>query len=248
VDLCGGARGPSVNESWIRMRAAIEACASSGGRRQRLSVEYCRAGDCEAWVAGVADLWRTTGDVQANFFSIMSNLDGNNAAAAAARPGKYCDPDMLVLGQPGVSLAEARTQVGAWAVVAAPLLLSLDLTRADLDPALLAVAANAEVLAVSQDAAQVMGVRVSPANATGAECWARPLAGGAVAALLVNRAETAGSAACTWAQLGLPPGPAAVRDLWAHAALGNFSDSFTAHALPPHASMLVTVAHAQRAK
>jgi hypothetical protein len=67
-------------------------------------------------------------------------------------------------------------------------------------------------------------------------------------ALLVNRAETAGSAACTWAQLGLPPGPAAVRDLWAHAALGNFSDSFTAQALPPHASMLVTVAHAQRAK
>ena len=277
VDLCSGSRWPVANESWIRMRAAIEACVAGGGRRQTLSVEYCRAGGnvpcaaaaggggggggqqlaasscqaraadgCESWIAGVADMWRTTGDVQANWASISANLDGNNAVVAAARPGKYCDPDMLVLGQPGVSLAEARTQFGAWAVVAAPLLLSVDLTRADLDPALLAIVSNAEVIAVSQDAAQVMGVRVSPPAPDGGECWARPLADGGVAALLINRAASAGSVNCTWAQLGLAPGPAAVRDLWAKSDLGNFSDTFTSNSLAPHASTLVKVVQATR--
>ena len=274
VDSCGGDRWPDQNTSWIRMRAAIEACAAISGRRQTLSVEYCRAGQqggqpCEAaargpgrrqllaasscsaraptgcaeWIADVADLWRTTPDVQASWASISANLDGNNANAAAARPGKYCDPDMLLLGAPGVSLAEARTQFAAWALVAAPLLLSLDLTRADVDPAVLAIATNAEVIAVSQDAAQVMGVRVSPASPEGAECWARPLADGSVAALLVNRSPAAADAACSWAELGLkdPAGAAAVRDLWAHTDLGNFTSGFTAAALAPHASMLVRV-------
>ena len=59
--------------------------------------------------------------------------------------------------------------------ITAPLLLSLDLTQ-PVAPALLAVALNSEVLAVSQDAAQAQGVRVSVAAPVGTECWARPLA------------------------------------------------------------------------
>ena len=247
VDNCGGTRWPRSNVSWIAMRAAISACAASGGREQLLSVEYCEAGsddDCAAWVSGVADLWRTSPDVQANFLSFMSNLDRNDANVAAQRPGKYNDPDMIVAGLPGVSIREAQTQFGAWSIAAAPILLSVDLTQ-PLPPGVLQIVSNAEVLAVSQDAAQVQGVRVSAPAPSAGECWARPLADGSVAALLVNRGDAAAvDVTCSWAELGLkdPAAPASVRDLWRGADLGSFSGGFTAAALAPHASMLVKVA------
>lgn len=113
----------------------------------------------------------------------------------------------------------------------------------------LAILRNAEVLAVSQDAAQVQGVRVSAPAPAGSECWARPLAPApgaqtAVAALLLNRAPL-GSAptnvTCTWAELGLAAGAsAAVRDLYAHADLGVFTGSVS-FSVAPHASLLVKV-------
>ena len=218
-----------------------------GGHRQVLAVSSCAApSGCAEWIAELADVWRTTGDVQANFASILSNLDGNDANAAAARPGKYCDPDMLVLGQPGVSLVEAQTQFGAWALVAAPMLLSVDLTQ-PLPAGVLAIATNAEVIAVSQDAAQVQGVRVSAAAPDGAECWARPLAPRAgdsqnVAALLVNRGAARASVSCSWAELGLPAAASAsVRDTYHAVDLGAFSGAF-ARDLDAHESLLVTLA------
>jgi alpha-galactosidase len=245
VDSCGGTRWPASNTSWIRMRSAIEACAAAGGHRQILGASSCEAGSgCAVWIGDLADLWRTTGDVQANWASIMSNLDRNNANAAASRPGKYNDPDMLVLGQPGVSLTEAQTQFAAWALVTAPLLLSLDI-RQDLAAGVLEIATNAEVLAVSQDAAQVQGVRVSAAAPYGQECWARPLAPRVgqrqlVAALLLNRDSARANATCTWADLGLSSA-AAVRDTYNHENLGTANGSFTAE-LESHASLLVTLA------
>jgi hypothetical protein len=249
VDFCGGTRWPNSNTTWIRMRAAIEACVAAGGRRQVLSVEYCDAGTgCAAWISNLADLWRTTGDVQANWASITSNLDHNNENAAASRPGKYNDPDMLVLGQPGVSLTEAQTQFGAWALVTAPMLLSLDV-RQTLAPGILDIATNAEVLAVSQDAAQAQGVRVSAAAPNGQECWARPLAPRAgqkqlVAALLINRGSVRENATCAWADVGLSAA-AAVRDTYHHTDLGSF-DGFFSVELDSHESLLVTLAVASR--
>ena len=90
----------------------------------------------------------------------------------------------------------------------------------------------------------VQGVRVSPPAPLGAECWARPLADGSVAALLLNRGAGPAPVTCTWAQLGLPhpDGAAAVRDLVARKDLGSVTGGFTSPApLASHASMLVKV-------
>ena len=152
---------------------------------------------------------------------------------------------MLQVGDAGLSPDEAQSHFAAWAVVAAPLLISNDLVSG-LDAATLAILSAPEVIAVDQDALGVQGVRVSAHAPQGAECWARPLADGSVAALLLNRGAAPGDVECTWAQLGLksPAGAAAVRDLWARKDLGSFTAGFTAKALAPHASMLVKVAQA----
>ena len=146
---------------------------------------------------------------------------------------------MLQIGNAGLNQEEARTHFFAWAVAAAPLLMATDLSG--LDAGSLALLGAPEVVAVDQDPLGVQGVRVSPAAPSGCECWARPLADGGVAALLVNRGGAPADASCSFEELGLrqPAAPAAARDLWLRRGLGNFSGSITAQQLPPHGSLLV---------
>jgi alpha-galactosidase len=54
-----------------------------------LSVESCGDASCGAWIGGLANLWRTTGDIQATFASVLSNLDNNNRMASFAGPGHW---------------------------------------------------------------------------------------------------------------------------------------------------------------
>lgn len=149
---------------------------------------------------------------------------------------------MLQIGNAGLSLDEARSHFSAWAVIASPLLIGADVVSG-LDADILAILTAPEVLSVSQDALGVQGVRVSTPTPAGSECWARPLADGGVAALLLNRALGVADATCTFEELGLknPNATAKVRDLWARADLGVFSNAFTAKGLAGHASMLVKV-------
>jgi len=69
------------------------------------------------------------------------------------------------------------------------LLISTELVDG-LDATTLGILTAPEVLAVSQDALGAQGIRVSAADPTGTECWARPLADGSVAALLLPVART----------------------------------------------------------
>ena len=67
IDHCSGVAYPRDNESWIPFHAAFAACAAGGGRPIAESVESCNSpapGGCADWIANVADLWRTTGDIQ----------------------------------------------------------------------------------------------------------------------------------------------------------------------------------------
>ena len=257
VDLCGGQRWPHTNESWILIDKALSNATLCPNGPLVVSVEYCNSASCGPSMSSLATLWRTTGDVQPNFESIMSNLDNNNLMAPFHTPGHFNDPDMLCLGDSGVSLIEAQTQFSAWALVAAPLLLSFNIVSpAGVDPTLLAIISNKEVIAVSQDAAQVQGIRVSEPSPTGNECWARPLApldtwGGenvvtttnAVAALFINRGPIEGSKStvvCTWAMLGIPPSTiVTIRDLISHANLGNSTSDLIQFQVMPHDSRLV---------
>ena len=174
--------------------------------------------------------------------------------APLAGPGYFNDPDILIVGHPGLTPAEEQTHMASWALSAAPLLLSFDQTSpARLTPRVMALIANPEVLAVDQDAAVVQGVRATPSAPQGAECWARPLAthaGLATAVLLFNRANTTGDVTCEFAVVA--PGvlnatsAATVRDLWTRADLGVVTGAFSSRGLPPHGSALITLVPVSR--
>jgi hypothetical protein len=254
VDNCGGTKYPSLNTSWIRIREGLAAhCGADNS--VVLSVETCgdpRPSGCGGWIRSVgAQMWRTTGDLQLYWSSVLSNLDGNEVMAPLAGPGRYNDPDMLILGHAGLTFDEARSHWGGWAISAAPLLLSFDLANPTLLTApLLALISNPEVLAVDQDAAVVQGVRVTPPNATGTEVWAKPLtgAGGDATAVFAFNRQNEGAADVyvdfSVVAPGVFPsgsGAAHVRDLWAREDLGVFTGGFVAAGVAPHASRMLLV-------
>jgi len=92
-----------------------------------------------------------SGDISSDFKSILRNLEALIQALPLSRPGCWAYGDMLVLGSPGVTFEEGRTQFGAWAILSSPLILTLNLTDGELMRLWLPVVANEQAIAVNQN-------------------------------------------------------------------------------------------------
>jgi hypothetical protein len=103
LDACRGRGYSQANESWIKFRSAIDKCSKDRGFPMVLSVESCDDPDkCGTWIGGLANLWRTCGDIQATFASVMGNVAQNTKMAKWAGPtggplggGHWNDADMV---------------------------------------------------------------------------------------------------------------------------------------------------------
>ena len=108
----------------------------------------------------------------------MTQIGFSQAGLAKyAGPGHWNDPDMLEVGNGGMTEDEYRTHMTLWAILAAPLLAGNDLSK--MTPQTLALLTNKDVIAVDQDRLGQQGDRVWAEGP--AEIWAKPLAGGAKA-------------------------------------------------------------------
>jgi alpha-galactosidase len=164
------------------------------------------------WGADVGHLWRTTGDISDNWTSMLSLVKQNAALADAAGPGHWNDPDMLEVGNGGMTDTEYRSHFSLWSIMAAPLLIGSDLRNAS--QATYDILLNREVIAVDQDPLGVQGRVVS--NAAGRWVFAKPLANGDVAVALFNENSFGTRISVPAAAAGLPIRPGYVaRDVWA---------------------------------
>ncbi|CAF3158558.1 unnamed protein product [Rotaria sp. Silwood2] len=114
------------------------------------------------WAANVGNSWRTTGDIRDNWDYMMFNIDINNNFADKAGPGGWNDPDMLEIGNGGMTDAEYVTHFSLWAISKAPLLIGCDVTN--MSAATLSTLTNPEVIAVNQDPLGVQGKKVAFAS------------------------------------------------------------------------------------
>jgi alpha-galactosidase len=180
--------------------------------------------------------WRTTGDIRDSWTS-MSHIgfDLQLPLTQYAGPGHWNDPDMLEIGNGGMSDLEYRTHMSLWSLLAAPLLAGNDLRSVPTD--ILAILTNKEVIAIDQDKLGKEAARVAKNGDT--EIWARPLADGSYAVGLFNRGAEAAKVTANWSDIGIK-GKAQVRDLWKHSDEGEFADSFSAD-VPSHGVVLVNV-------
>ena len=186
-----------------------EALAHTG---RPIVFSFCQYGLYAVWKWGAesgANLWRTTGDIKDNW-SQMSLIGFQQASLEKfAGPGHRNDPDMLEVGNGGMKTAEYQTHMCLWAMLAAPLLASNDLSSMTHNT--LSILLNKNVIAIDQDALGQLGYRVWAEGPL--EIWERQLAHGYKAIAFFNRGESAMSFPINTATLGVHSG-AAFEDPW----------------------------------
>ncbi len=135
VDFCGGMRlGLDERTRYTEISKAI---AATGRKDVRLNV--CRWAFPGTWVTEIAESWRTTGDIRANWPSVCKLIGENLYLGAYPSPGHYNDMDMLEAGQLkgmvktvfgkedcGLTIEEEQTHFGMWCMLSSPLLLGCD--------------------------------------------------------------------------------------------------------------------------
>ena len=174
-----------------------------------------------AWASqSGANLWRTGDDVHDNYLSVTEIGFSQAGLSKFAGPGHWNDPDMLEIGNGGLTPDEARTQMSLWSLLAAPLLAGNDLSKMDSDS--LNILNNREVLQIDQDPAGHQGSRVWSEGPL--EIWARVLANGSVAVGLFNRNQGPVEIPLDLKLLGLQRA-AKVRDVWQHKDLAPIRES-----------------------
>ncbi|XP_009351606.2 alpha-galactosidase 1 isoform X2 [Pyrus x bretschneideri] len=194
----------------------------------------CEWGDMHpaTWGANVGNSWRTTSDISDTWESMVSRADMNEVYAEFARPGGWNDPDMLEVGNGGMTKNEYIVHFSMWAISKAPLLLGCNV--GNITKETMEIIANKEVISVNQDR---LGVQAKKVRLQGnREVWAGPLSGYRVALLLVNRSRKRDSFTAHWDDIGIPTNSVVeARDLWEHKTLkarfvGNLTATVDSHA------------------
>ncbi|ROP42146.1 alpha-galactosidase [Saccharothrix texasensis] len=197
---------------------------------------HAPTGDKYDW-GEVADLWRTTedlldiwqnGNTNSYPMGVGNVLDVTAPLAAQTGPGNWNDPDMLVVGRPGLSLTESRAHFALWALMASPLMAGNDIRTMSGDVS--AVLRNPRLIAVNQDRLGAGGRRVRDDGNT--EVFAKTLSDGSVAVGLFNRGGVTATVSTTAAQAGLSGSSFTLTDLWTggtSTTSGTISASVPAH-------------------
>jgi alpha-galactosidase len=194
------------------------------------------------WMPQVGQLWRTTEDIQDRWeiasYGVLNLTDLNTTFADSAGPGHWNDPDVLEVGNGGMTDAEYRSHFSLWAMMAAPLIASNDLRT--MAAATKTILTNSDVIAVDQDPLGVQGKPISTKD--GLQIWSKKLCGDqTVAVLLLNRSLKPADITVTWKDLGLTSTSAKVRDLWSHTDLGATANQYTARSIVSHGMVMLKV-------
>ena len=223
-DWCSAEKVYQPSEMQAAYKKMSDALQATG---RPIVFSLCQYGLQNVWEWGASvggNLWRTTGDIEDTWKSMSTlGFDKQVGHEKYAGPGHWNDPDMLEIGNGGMSAAEYRTHMSLWAMLAAPLLAGNDLRS--MSDETRKILTNKDVIAVDQDKLGRQGRRISKEG--GAELWVRPLQNGDLAVAMFNRGETIATVRAVWELLGLQ-GKHKVRDLWAQVDMGNIRDSYSA--------------------
>ena len=221
-----------MKAAYLKMRTALD----KTGRPIVFSL--CQYGDDDVWTWGPdvgGDLWRTTGDINDHYDRMAKIGFGQAGLAKYAAPGHWNDPDMLEVGNGGMTADEYRTHMSLWALLAAPLLAGNDLSK--MTPETKSILMNKDVIAVDQDKLGAQGDRVSQNGDL--EVWSKPLSGGGVAVGLFNRGTSIAPMALKLSDVGVKHA-AHVHSLWEGVNPVVANDAVSA-SVPAHGVVLLRI-------
>lgn len=203
------------------------------------------------WGAAVgANSWTTDAQIIDKWESVQNNGFSQNEHFKFAGPGHWNSPGWLMLGRmnpttprfPHLRPNEQMTQVTLWSVLAAPLILSCDLSQLNPNsfyPVTTTLLNNDEVLAINQDALGIPGRRVDGQNDS--EVWAKPLVDGTTAVAFFNKANRTQDVTVHWWGIDKRDSQP-IWDVWNHKDLGRNTDkdAYTV-AVPAHGAALLKI-------
>jgi len=88
-------------------------------------------------------------DIKDLWASVAYNFDNNIVSANIAKPGAWNDPDMLEVGNGGLTHEEEETHFALWAISKSPLIIGADLTKISNES--LAILKNKKLIDINQD-------------------------------------------------------------------------------------------------
>src|SRR5882757_145884 len=206
-DNCNDAGRPAR----ARFEVMAKALAATG---RSIIYSVCEWGDSFPWTwarAAGAHSWRTYGDISDNWQSFTSIVDRQVGLESYSGPGGWNDPDMLEIGNGGMTSDEYRAQMSLWALLNAPLIAGNDLRSMSAETR--NILTNPAVIAVDQDWSGSQGRRIAVTGLS--EVWAKPMKGGGAALVLFNRDAHAVQIIASAASIGLSQSAVyGIRDLW----------------------------------
>ncbi len=240
-DWCNTLPNQNSESSYTLMRDALAA----SGRPILFSI--CEWGSTKPWLwAGpVGNMWRATGDIMDCWEckkswggnGLSQILDQMSGIGSYSGPGHWNDPDMLQVGNGGMTTEEYRLHFSMWAMFSAPLLAGNDI--ANMSPTTKGILTNADVIAVDQDALGNQARRVKKMGDL--EVWSKQMANGSRAVALVNRSAAPAKIQVDWQDIGYPAElRASVRDLWAGKDIAGAQSTYAAE-VPVHGVVMLVV-------
>jgi alpha-galactosidase len=165
------------------------------------------------WAPPIAQSWRTDTDIgmdlKTRWSWIMRNFDHNCAHPEASGPGHWNDPDYIV-PSPNLTYNQIKAYVSLWVMMAAPLMISADLSiqpQANVD-----LFTNLEAIRINQDA---LGAQAETAYRKGdQQILVKLLSDASRAVCVLNRGPRNQTITVTSSMIGLPSGPMTVRNVW----------------------------------
>jgi alpha-galactosidase len=240
-DWCGASMLHPIEDEPALYQLMGDALLATG---RNIVYSLCQYGQLDVWTWGAevgGNSWRTTGDIRDSWQSMSGIGFRQDVLAPYAKPGHFNDPDMLEIGNGGMTDTEYRTHLSLWSMLAAPLLAGNDLRT--MTPSIHDILTNREVIAIDQDSAGKQAKRAWASDDSAMvrkEIWTRPLAKGAYAVAAFNRGPSDAEMTIDFATLGVDPRGKRVRDLWTHQNVAARNGRYTAM-VPSHGAVLLRV-------
>jgi alpha-galactosidase len=242
-DWCsaGSVYGSTREEERGAYQKMGEALLSSG---RPIVYSLCQYGAADVWKWGAktgGNLWRTTSDIADRWDSMERIGFAQIDIAGYAQPGHWNDPDMLEVGNGGMTADEYRTHMSLWCLLSAPLMAGNDLRTMTEETK--SILMNPDAIAIDQDREPKPVERLSQQGKS--EVLVRPLGGNAFAVGLFNRGDQPAEIGFRWDALKFDTGlygfrRLQVQDLWKHEPVQVAGDTYTA-TVPKHGVVLLRV-------
>jgi hypothetical protein len=228
----------------IRYPAMRDALKATG---RDIFYSLCQWGEEDSWkwTPAVANSWRTTQDIFDGWSSVEFNFKLSQEHFERSGPGGWNDPDMLEVGNGGLTYEEEKTHFVLWVMAKAPLIIGCDLTTVSAES--LAIVTNAELIAVNQDpnsqqATCRLGCDWWSTFIRSPSIYATTITGGDTVATIINWRESRYSDfKFNVSEIGIIPTAdqvVEVYDMWSHQVVGTYSymqiESFGVREIPGH--------------